>query len=138
MQCKIWEKAQHDSKAISNQVTECNPVPLPVDRVTQEKRVFPKRYGNNTNQINCFQCGNRHPRKSCPAFRKTCDHCSKPNHFSIVCDSKCKGLPPALKPYWNVKHLISETDNLLLFDNRLMIPEKLKPEFLHFYCMKVI
>ena len=28
---------QHDSKAISNQVTECNPMPLPVDGVTQEK-----------------------------------------------------------------------------------------------------
>ena len=32
----------------------------------------------------------RKPKKKCPAFGKTCDKCSKPNHFATVCQSKAK------------------------------------------------
>lgn len=38
--------------------------------------------------VNCKYCSFTHPRKMCPAFGKTCNLCSKKNHFATVCKSK--------------------------------------------------
>jgi transposase InsO family protein len=40
------------------------------------------------NFINCKNCGNKHKRRSCPAFGKSCLYCKKKNHFAKVCMSK--------------------------------------------------
>ena len=42
--------------------------------------------------INCIFCGKKHAkdRKQCPAWRKKCSRCHKPNHFSTVCKSQNK------------------------------------------------
>lgn len=42
--------------------------------------------GNNDNQWKCKRCNYSHGfRDNCPAYGKTCNTCSKPNHFSSVC-----------------------------------------------------
>lgn len=44
-------------------------------------------------------------------------------------DSRAK-LHPSLARYWGLQCAISETEQLLFFENRLMVPAKLKPEIL--------
>ncbi|XP_055309197.1 myb-like protein F, partial [Sitodiplosis mosellana] len=44
---------------------------------------------NNTNQSKCKRCGYNHNfNDKCPAQGKTCNVCSKPNHFGSVCKSR--------------------------------------------------
>ncbi len=41
---------------------------------------------NNTKMVNdCGYCGRSHPVRKCPAYGKSCNKCSKLNHFSSVC-----------------------------------------------------
>ena len=47
-----------------------------------EKRNFSGRY------VSCYNCGQEHPPRKCPAFGKACDYCSRPNHFALVCRKK--------------------------------------------------
>lgn len=42
----------------------------------------------SNNQNNCGNCNRKHEPRRCPAYGKTCDKCSKPNHFSVVCRSQ--------------------------------------------------
>lgn len=48
------------------------------------------RNTNNNNQdlINCRRCNLTHRVRSCPAFGKTCNACSKLNHFAICCNTR--------------------------------------------------
>ena len=48
----------------------------------------------------CFECGGKFPHskeKPCPAIGKTCNKCSKPNHFASVCKSDGKVLAAAVE-----------------------------------------
>lgn len=36
----------------------------------------------------CNRCKTSHERNRCPAFGKTCNNCTKPNHFAIACRTK--------------------------------------------------
>ena len=38
----------------------------------------------------CAKCGNSHPPRQCPAFRKVCFKCNKENHFERMCRSSGK------------------------------------------------
>lgn len=40
---------------------------------------------NKNNKYDCLKCGRNHARMNCPAFGKTCNICSKPNHFAVGC-----------------------------------------------------
>jgi len=56
-----------------------------------------KKIGNNSDvnknsfqdvKYLCKKCNNEHGPKSCPAFGKKCNKCSKMNHFAIGCKNK--------------------------------------------------
>lgn len=43
---------------------------------------------SKTDVVDCKFCGLSHKRRECPAYGKTCNSCSKPNHFASVCRHK--------------------------------------------------
>lgn len=40
------------------------------------------------NKNNCSYCGYKHKPRECPAYGKSCNSCSRKNHFSSVCKSR--------------------------------------------------
>ena len=56
-----------------------------------EKSKFqPSRQQHSSASIQCDYCGTKHQPRQCPAYGKTCNRCSKRNHFSSVCKSAPK------------------------------------------------
>ena len=47
----------------------------------------PTRRQQSSQPANCEYCGGRHGPRQCPAWGKTCNKCSKKNHYSNVCKS---------------------------------------------------
>lgn len=45
-------------------------------------------HNRNSNRAKCQRCNFNHRFKECPAYGKTCNACSKPNHFASVCKSR--------------------------------------------------
>lgn len=45
-------------------------------------------HASDDEQFSCNRCGTDHRRKSCPAYKKKCDKCNVPGHFSKMCKSK--------------------------------------------------
>ena len=46
---------------------------------------------SDNNKKSCFRCGGKFPHKyQCPALGKTCNKCSKKNHFATVCKTSQK------------------------------------------------
>lgn len=43
---------------------------------------------DSTDGWSCRNCGSRHTKDVCPAFRKTCHRCHKKNHFAKYCLTK--------------------------------------------------
>ena len=56
----------------------------PYDR----KRPKDRHNSYGSDMIDCGNCGQKHKRRSCPAYGKQCSKCSKPNHFAKVCRSR--------------------------------------------------
>jgi len=56
-------------------------------RNTQLQNVQKSQDTSNT-KFNCNKCGRTHGFKECPAYGKTCNICSKINHFSVKCRNK--------------------------------------------------
>ena len=55
-----------------------------------KKPKAPKENGKGSKDqlsAECKYCGTKHERKrdKCPAYRKTCSSCGKPNHFAVKC-----------------------------------------------------
>ena len=40
------------------------------------------------NNFKCKRCNINHKRNECPAYKKKCNNCGRPNHFAIVCKTK--------------------------------------------------
>lgn len=53
-------------------------------RGSADKSEHRKSVGQVTN---CKWCGDRHAKRSCPAYGKQCTKCGKPNHFEKVCSN---------------------------------------------------
>lgn len=55
------------------------------------KNNYHERGMSNNNKKNCYRCGGKFPHKAqCPALGKTCNKCSKKNHFASVCKTSQK------------------------------------------------
>lgn len=55
------------------------------------KNNYSERGMSNNNKKSCFRCGGKFPHKTqCPALGKTCNSCSKKNHFATVCKTRQK------------------------------------------------
>ena len=72
--CKSNERAMHQNKSIRpeiNKVQHC-------------------KNNDQSNRNKCKYCGQSHEYgiKHCPAYGKTCNNCSRKNHFASVCNSR--------------------------------------------------
>ena len=63
---------------------EFKPICTPIAHVNKDGTI--KNKYRNVDQA-CKFCGTTHRRGSCPAYGKTCQKCSKRNHFAKVCRS---------------------------------------------------
>ena len=55
------------------------------------KNKYFERGMSDNNKKSCFRCGGKFPHKyQCPALGKTCNKCSKKNHFATVCKTSQK------------------------------------------------
>jgi len=99
---RSMEAAERQVKTIESGTTVASSSVAAV-RVQQPRRQQPTQsyrrhaYNDNTRADDaptqtCRNCGGPYPhaggRESCPAFGKSCNFCSKPNHFSKVCRSR--------------------------------------------------
>lgn len=66
--------------------------PKQQQRTTNNTNHKPNRNDTHTSNKNesfhCNRCNYTHKKRECPAFGKTCNSCSKMNHFSSMCKSK--------------------------------------------------
>lgn len=81
--CRASESTREQIQCISGESAAVNAVrEKPVNRTASVRRPF-----NSDTNTSCGNCGTVHPPKSCPAFGRQCNACSKPNHFAAQCRS---------------------------------------------------
>ena len=51
----------------------------------EEKKTDRSKQDYRKNGIDCAFCGEKHARRKCPAYGKTCGHCGRKNHYKKAC-----------------------------------------------------
>jgi len=93
---RSMEAAERQVKTIESGTSVASSSVAAAVRAHQRRRPQPTQNDNTRRNDpptqTCRNCGGAYPhaagRKSCPAFGKSCNFCSKPNHFSKVCRSR--------------------------------------------------
>ena len=84
--CQTAESAKEQIKVVKASCRRKSQENVEIDVVKQQNPVnVIKTQDGYGHTINCRNCGRQHKVKQCPAYGKSCNKCSKPNHFAKVC-----------------------------------------------------
>ena len=91
--------------------------PNNIDVIERNQRPNLQHQRDNEVVVNCRNCGNKHGRKSCPAYGKQCNYCKKLNHFANVCMTKKKNDSRNNQAVHNIHDSSDTTDETCIIDS---------------------
>lgn len=99
---RISERTHEQLKQLATEEQETPVHALRMDPQSKKRKPVSSRgkFRTTPSTTPCQYCGGYHlgDRASCPAYRKTCNHCGKPNHFQIVCRRRKSQINKAAAP----------------------------------------